>query len=189
MGLELITGPASEPVSLDEAKAHMRVDNDDEDSLIVRLIKSARETAERYTGRALLAQSFALARDRWPTNNPRSFEIPRPPLVAVTTVVVRARSGTETTLSSDAYIVDSASVPGRVVFKDTTVLPPDLADANAILVSFDAGYGSLPSDVPAAIRSAILILVAYHYEQRGNAPAQPPADALALLAPFRVVAL
>lgn len=189
MGLEIITGPASEPVSLDEAKAHLRVDHDDEDALIARLVKNARETAERHTGRAFIAQSWKLWRDCWPQNGSGAIEIPKPPLIAVTGVVVTSRSGAETTLSSDAYIVDRASVPGRLVPKETTVFPVDLAEANAIALSFEAGYGASASDVPAAIRTAILNLVAHQYEQRGNAPAQPPAETLALLAPFRVIAL
>jgi uncharacterized phiE125 gp8 family phage protein len=111
MGLQLIAAPSSEPVSLDEAKEHLRVDHNDEDALILRLIKSARETAESLTGRAFVTQSWKLWRDGWPAA--RAIEIPKPPLAAVTAVTAVSRSGTESVLSSDAYIVDSASVPGR----------------------------------------------------------------------------
>jgi len=184
MGLELIAPPSSEPISLDEAKAYLRVDHDDEDALIGRLVKTARETAERHTGRAFIAQNWRLWRDAWPIS--RAVDIPRPPLIAVSAVTARDRSGMETTISSDSYIVDNASVPGRLVFTDTASLPTDLAAANAVSVAFQAGYGANTSDVPAAIRNAIVSLVAHLYEARGDAPAQPPAQVLALLAPFRV---
>jgi uncharacterized phiE125 gp8 family phage protein len=184
MGFELITPPASEPVSLDEAKAHLRVDHDDEDALIARLVRTARETAERHTGRAFITQGWRLWRDCWPAS--RTLEIPRPPLIAVSAVTAYGRSGAEIAVSSDAYIVDSASVPGRLVLKETASLPVDLAEANAISVAFQAGYGANAADVPAAIRNAILSLVAHLYEARGNAPAEPPAQVSALLAPFRV---
>jgi uncharacterized phiE125 gp8 family phage protein len=164
----------------------LRVDHNDEDALILRLVRGAREIAECHTGRAFITQSWKLLRDDWPSSAQRALELPMPPLIAVTAVVARSTSGAETTLSSDGYIVDSASVPGRVVLKETTVLPSDLAEANAIAVSFEAGYGANASDVPAAIRTAILELVVHHYELRGDAPAQPPAGALAWLAPFRV---
>jgi uncharacterized phiE125 gp8 family phage protein len=189
MGLELVTPPASEPVSLAEAKAHLRVDHDDEDAAILRLVRMARETAERITGRAFIAQEWKLWREGRPSCEERALELPKPPLIAVSAITAYDRSGTPITLSSDAYIVDSLSVPGRIVFKDTTALPVSLREANAIAVSFDAGYGANASDVPSAIRSAMLNLVGFYYEQRGNAPAQPPADILALLAPFRVIAL
>ena len=70
------------------------------------------------------------------------------------------RSGAATVLSSDAYIVDDAAVPGRVIFTDTALLPVNLRVAKAIAVAFDAGYGPAPADVPAAIRASILMLTA-----------------------------
>lgn len=188
MSLELVTPPASEPVSLAEAKAHLRVDHDDEDALIARLVAAARETAERYTGRAFIAQSWRLWCDRWPDGAPRMFSIPKPPLVSISTVVSYDRSGAATTLLSDAYIVDSAAVPGRIVLKETAVLPAVLREANAIAVNFQAGYGANASDVPAGIRAGVLSLVAHFYEARGDAAAPPP-EALALLAPFKAMML
>lgn len=184
MGLQLIAAPASEPVSLDEAKEHLRVDHNDEDALILRLIKSARETAESLTGRAFVTQSWKLWRDGWPTA--RAIEIPKPPLAAVTAVTAVSRSGTESALSSDAYIVDSASVPGRVVFRSNASLPIDLTDINSVAVAFQAGYGASGASVPASIRNAILDQIAHLYEARGHAPAEPPAGVFAQLAPFRV---
>ena len=189
MGLELVAAPAREPVSLAEAKAHVRVDHDDEDAAVLRLIGAAREACERHTGRAFITQGWKLWRDGWPCAAKRALELPKPPLIAVSAVAAYDRSGAEVPLSSDAYIVDSLSVPGRIVLKQSTILPVSLREANAIAVSFEAGYGANAADVPRAIRGAILNLVGFYYEQRGNAPAEPPADTLALLAPFRVIAL
>jgi uncharacterized phiE125 gp8 family phage protein len=53
-------------------------------------------------------------------------------------------------------------------------------------VAFTAGYGDAADDVPASFRAAILELIAFLYEHRGEAPAELPADVLALLAPFRL---
>jgi uncharacterized phiE125 gp8 family phage protein len=184
MGLQLIAAPASEPVSLAEAKEHLRVDHGEEDALILRLIKSAREMAESLTGRAFITQSWKLWRDGWPRT--RVIAIPKPPLAAVTSVTAVSRSGTESVLSSDAYIVDSASVPGRVVFKFTASLPIDLAGINSVSVAFQAGYGTTGASIPAAIRNAMVDLIAHLYESRGHAPVEPPAAVFAQLAPFRV---
>ena len=65
-GLTLVTAPASEPVSLTEAKAHLRLDSADDDSLITALIRSARETAEAHMRRALVSQTWRLSLDRFP---------------------------------------------------------------------------------------------------------------------------
>lgn len=188
MGLQLIAPPGLEPVSLAEAKAHLRVDHDDEDASIARLIVAARERCEGMTGRAFILQSWRLWRDAWPDCVPLVLSIPKPPLMSLTSVTAYDRSGAATTLSSDAYIVDSAAVPGRIVLKDTAVLPVNLREANAIAVSFQAGYGANASDVPAAIRAAVLTLIAHLYEARGES-AVPPPDAVAQLAPFRVMLL
>jgi uncharacterized phiE125 gp8 family phage protein len=185
MGLELITAPASEPVSLAEAKAYLRVDAEDEDALIGSLVAAARAFAESHTGRAFVTQSWRLWCDAWPA---RVLVLPKAPLIAVTSIAVHDRSGAATTLSSDVYIVDSARQPGRIVLKDTAVLPAGLREANAIAVSFDAGYG-VADDVPAALRNAVLSLVAHLYEARGDGLTAPPLECLAQLAPFRVLGL
>jgi uncharacterized phiE125 gp8 family phage protein len=188
MSLERITAPASEPVSLAEAKAHLRVDHDDEDAAIARLIVAARERCERMTARAFIQQSWILWCDAWPDSIPRMLTIPKPPLMTLTSVTAYDRSGAATVLSSDAYIVDDAAVPGRVIFTDTVVLPVNLRVAKAIAVAFEAGYGPAPADVPAAIRAAILMLTAHLYEGRGDSVVPPP-DIVAQLAPFRVMML
>ena len=59
----LITGPIDEPITLAEAKAHLRVTIDNEDDLITRLIKGARESFERETGRQLLTAAMKRARE------------------------------------------------------------------------------------------------------------------------------
>jgi uncharacterized phiE125 gp8 family phage protein len=165
----------------------LRLDQDEEDAAILRLILAARELVERYTGRAFVNQSWRLWRDAWP-DCPRMISIPKPPLTAIASVTAYDRSGTATTLSSDAYIVDCAAVPGRITFTDTAVLPADLREAKAIAIAFQAGYGAIANDVPAGIRAGLLSLIAHFYEARGDT-ARPSPDALNLLAPFRVMML
>src|SRR5262249_17403973 len=146
--------PVSEPVSLIEAKAHLRVDHDDEDAAILRFIAAARECAESLTGRAFLQQDWILWCDGWPVCAPRAVTLPKPPLMTLTSVTAYDRSGAGSLLSSDAYIVDSAAAPGRLIFKDSAVLPCDVREAKGVAIAFRAGYGAAASDVPAGIRSA-----------------------------------
>ncbi len=63
----LVDGPQLEPVSLAEAKAWLRVDGTEEDSLIQALIVSARLVIEAEIGRVLVAQNWRLVGDAWPS--------------------------------------------------------------------------------------------------------------------------
>jgi len=82
MALELISPPAVEPVTLDEAKAHLKVDTTDDDALIATLISAARAKAEWHTGRAFVTQGWTLWLDRWPAADCQYLpaEIPLAPL-------------------------------------------------------------------------------------------------------------
>jgi uncharacterized phiE125 gp8 family phage protein len=202
MPLQLITAPALEPVTLDEAKAHLKVDTDDDDSLISTLITACRTRAEWHTARAFVTQSWTLWRDGWPgaaadaglppalsAAPPAAIEIPLPPLQAVTTITTYALDDTATVLDPSLYQVDAASKPARVALKFGVVPPTGLRGMNAVEIAFTAGYGGAESDVPAPIREAILELVACVYANRGDTPSELPPAALALLAPYRVVKL
>jgi uncharacterized phiE125 gp8 family phage protein len=85
--LTVETPPAIEPVTLTEAKQHLRVDIADDDTYIEALIVAARQYAEEYLDRALISQQLAVRMDTFPYE----FELPRPPM---------ATSGTLTTTAS-----------------------------------------------------------------------------------------
>jgi uncharacterized phiE125 gp8 family phage protein len=181
MPLELTSPPSIEPVSLAEAKAHLKIDTTDDDTLIERLIAAARTRAEWHTGRALITQGWTLWRDAWCD----PLALPLPPLRAVASLKIYGCDDTEHVLDSADYTVDLAG--GRIVLKDGIAPPADLRRINAVAVAFAAGYGDGADGVPAPLRSAILAIVTFLYEHRGEAPAELPQDALALLAPYRVL--
>jgi hypothetical protein len=73
MRLRLTTAPASEPVTLAEAKDYARVDTSDSDTLITSLIKVARRRVESETGLALITQTWTGVLDRWPSTPAPDF--------------------------------------------------------------------------------------------------------------------
>jgi uncharacterized phiE125 gp8 family phage protein len=186
MSLQLLTPPAIEPVTLEDAKAHLKLDTADDDTLITALIAAARARAEWHTGRAFITQSWALWLDRWPNGN--CVEIPLPPSQAVTSLTTYASDDTATVLDASLYQVDLASAPARVTLKS----PASAANTrtlNAVAIAFTAGYGDDASDVPQAIRTAILEILADLYANRGDVNSNPPSTAQAMLAPYRVLKL
>jgi uncharacterized phiE125 gp8 family phage protein len=184
MPLQLITPPVVEPVTLADARLHLKVDTSDDDALITSLVTAARARAEWHTGRALNTQGWILWLDCWPQCG--VIEIPLPPLQSVASVTVYAPDGSATVLDPATYQVDATSAPARLALKSSVLPPRNLRGINSVAIAFTAGYGNDSDDVPAGFRAAILELIAFLYEHRGEAPAELPADILALLAPFRL---
>jgi uncharacterized phiE125 gp8 family phage protein len=183
MPLQLITPPAVEPVTLEDTKAHLKVDTAYDDALITALITAARARAEWHTGRALVTQSWVLWLDGWPAGN--CVEIPLPPSQAVTSLTTYALDDTATVLDASLYQVDITSPFARVTLKSPAIVA-NTRKLNAIAIAFTAGYGDAASDVPQAIRTAILEMIAELYTNRGDLDSAPPTIARTMLAPYRV---
>jgi len=202
MPLELVTPPAAEPVALSDAKLHLKVDTTDDDTLITSLIVAARARAEWHTGRAFITQSWRMWLDCWPgaqaddglppalsATPPSPIAIPLPPLASVASITTYAMDDSATVMDISQYQVDTASSPGRVALKAGVTPPVNLRALNAIAIAFTAGYGASASNVPDAIKRAILMIVADLYANRGDAGIETSAAALATLAPYRILNL
>ena len=61
----LVSAPATEPVSLAEVKSYLRIDGTADDAVLTILIASARRSAEEYTKRAFITQTWQLTLDRF----------------------------------------------------------------------------------------------------------------------------
>jgi len=187
----LLSGPAIEPVTLDEAKAHLRVEHDDDDDVIAALITGARVHVEAQTRRALIAQSWRLVRNRWPDNG-RIRVLPAPLRVLSAARVYRLDGSTQP-IDVGAFTADIASAPAVLSFA-SGALPVSGRVVAGIELDVEAGYGEAADDVPQPLRQAIRILVAHWYENRGliatgAGVAVLPESAAALLTPYRVLSL
>jgi uncharacterized phiE125 gp8 family phage protein len=178
----LVEGPAVEPVSLADMKAHLRVDDDAEDALIEGLVKAARLMVEAASRRLLIEQRWRVHLDRWPENG--TLLLPLSPLITVEGITIADASGAEVPIPPERIDADLLSDPPRIAASDPPV--PRLP-RNGIAVTLRAGYGASSEDVPATLRLAVKIIVARWYENRGDIAGDQtlPPDALALVAPFR----
>ena len=178
----LITPPAVEPVSLAEAKAHLRIGHADEDALISTLITAARRHAEAQTGLAAISQSWRHFRDDWPDTG--VIALPLAPLISVDEVAVYGDDGIKAVIDPAHYYADNASRPPRLLLRGSRVWARPGRIGNGIAISVTIGFGAAAS-VPAELRQALLQLLAHWYEHRGSAtPPPPPLTVRTLLAPF-----
>jgi uncharacterized phiE125 gp8 family phage protein len=167
--LTRINAPAAEPITLAEAKSHLRVDTSTDDTLIAGYITTAREWVEDYIDRALITQRLVMRLDTFPAE----IELPRPPMVAsgtataVIVTYVTGEAGGTATLSASSYRVDRESTPGIIRNTYAGSWPSHLIDKNSVTVSWWAGYGDAAS-VPQRVKSAILMCVHELYEKRGD---------------------
>ncbi|MCH9806763.1 MAG: head-tail connector protein [Alphaproteobacteria bacterium] len=191
MSLQMTSGPAIEPITLAEAKAHLRVDGTEEDQLISSLILTSRLHIEAALGLALITQAWKLLLDKWPKT--AEVRIRLRPLQSVSEVKVYDTDGQAAIVPPEHYISDTTGNPGRLV-PARQGWPQPGRRANGIEIAFTAGYGDAETDVPAPIRQALLLLVAHWYEHRdpveiGTPGVAIPAAVSRLLKPYRLARL
>lgn len=183
----LTTPPAVEPVTLAEAKAHLRVGHADEDAFISNLISAARRHIEALTGLCFITQTWSCYRDCWP--DAPAVDLLLSPVQSVATVNIYGEDDVAAPLDAAHYVLDAASRPARLALRPSRIWPLPGRATNGIEIVLIAGFGAAGSDVPQPLRQAILQLTAHWYSHRGETSAPLPLDVMPLIAPFREVRL
>ena len=189
MSTGVVTAAVVEPITLVEAKAHLRVTDSADDLLIQALIIAAREQAEQVCWRAIAPQTWVVALDQFPRpamnvssanwygpqwgtspgpltvvypDGTTGYEIYLPPTNVINSVKYIDTVGTLQTLNASKYKLDKLSTPNRLVPSFGNVWPDTRNEVNAVLVEIDVGYAS----VPMSIRQWMLLKLAAWYENR-----------------------
>jgi len=178
MPMQLITPPAGEPVSLAEAKLHLRVDFDDDDSLIQVLISAARQAAETLTNRQLVTARWRMVLDSFPgpslmgvpagqtfTLPGHAVLLPKSPVASVVEIRYLDMAGVWQVMPAANYTVDCACEPARITPVFGQIWPIALPQIGAVSVIFDAGYGNA-SVVPEGIKTWIKLRLGSLYVHR-----------------------
>lgn len=159
--------PATEPISLEEAKSHLRIEPDDtgSDADIEAMIAAARQKFEIESGQALITQQWILALSCWPQG--KKIRLPNPPLQSVQSVIYYDENDQSYQLSSAMYEVDTMGEPGELLLRAGRAWPVGvtLRSANPVQVAFTAGYGDA-SAVPQVVKRALLLTIGHWYENR-----------------------
>ena len=208
MPLIQTSAPAVEPVTVEEAKNHLRADADitQDDDLIALLIGAARRYAENYCNRSFLRQQWRLVLDSFP--GPSLIGVPfgvpysipghailleRGTVISVDSITYTDMAGLEQTMPATDWVAELSGPIGRVTPRFGKIWPIPLPQIGAVKVNYTAGYGAAAVDVPQGIRQWILLRVGTLYENReeiavlsrGSVAPLPFVDSL--LDPYRVV--
>jgi uncharacterized phiE125 gp8 family phage protein len=161
MSWSVTTPPTEEPVSLEEARQHLRADAGSEDALIEALIQAAREHVEAVCERALMPQTWTERQAAFPL----VLELRGGCVRSVTAVRYVDGNGEEQTLPTCAYITDPTTEPATVRPAYGTSWPTARTQHGAVSVEYAVGYTDAAS-VPAALRAAVLLIVGDLYANR-----------------------
>lgn len=181
MTITTIIPPASEPVSLGEAKLFLRVDHNAEDSLIAMLIGAAREAVEAAIGRALITRRVRENLDIWRHEAVNGAVLGLGPVTNVVAVRLLADNGSQSVIDPERYRLEGQRDRPRLVF--AAGVPATLRQIGGIEIEYDCGFADDAADLPVALRLATLQIVASLYELRQGEGAIPEA-ARALMRPY-----
>lgn len=176
-----IVAPPAEPLALSDLKAHLRLEGEEEDAVLARLIKATRQHMEQETGLCLITRRWRLYLDRWPGSC--VIQISKGPVQALEAMTVYDAAGAPHELDSSLYALDKG---GR--------LEGPSPGGGPLEIDFTAGFGLTGDDVPEPLRQAMLLHAGHLYEYRGQVPlalavAAVPAGYDRLVAPWRRVKL
>lgn len=198
MKYQIKTQITEEPVSLNEARTHLRIEPfgyplcHPDDAYIQMLVSAAREWAEQYTRRALATQTINFALNGFP----EVIDLPIAPLQSVSSIKYLDINNVLQTLNTSVYYIDYFD--SKIYLNSNQVWPSTSNRENSVIVEYVAGYtnedGQNLSPLPFPIKAAILLMVGSFYENRqedqmGNARVSfnsLPLGVYNLLQPYRL---
>ena len=174
--LKLVTPPATEPVTLAQAKTFLRIEHTADDDAITRAITAARKHAEAHLRHLLLPQTWDYSRA-----NPCSTKLILPvgPALSVTSVTLMSELGATSTMDPAAY---------RLSVDGFALILRNMPQTEILKVRYTAGDFATASDVPLPIVQGILHHVAAMLENRDGGAALP-VQSFSCYQPFRRVSL
>lgn len=161
----VVTGPTSEPVTMQEAKRQLFIAETDtsHDEEVVHLVQAAREQWEHDTDSSMLTQTLRVTAERL---NGREIRLPSRPLQSVTSFTYYDSENVSQALSTDIYSVDTSSE--RIVLTWNQSWPTLAIRWDAVTITYVAG-NTTRSAIPSIAKQAMLLLIGYYgFGNRGD---------------------
>jgi len=152
-------GPTVEPVSVEELKAHSRVDHNHEDAKIASYLTAARAMLERDTRRDLCTKTRVLYLDYLPS----WIVLDVAPVQAIVSISYYDSLNVQQTLASSVYEYDIYAEPAVIKAAKGQTWPTTYDRLSAVAVTYTSGYGAA-SAVPEDAKQAIRLLAAHWLE-------------------------
>jgi len=156
--VQILTQPTQEPVTLQEAKNHLRVDGNQDDALIQMCISSARMMFEKSCEITIAQTTLQLSMDGFP----ETIFLPFGPVSSIVDVEYTDANNDDQSL--DDWVEDIVSNPSRITPVLNGVFPDTAEIINSVWVTYTAGWA--PSAVPKLLKSGILFYVGHLFENR-----------------------
>jgi len=184
---KVVTPATSNPITLTEAKTHLKVDTTADDTFITNLIKSATSSAQEYTNRFFIATTIQQVGDKWEDIS----NLFKSPVLSVSHIKYVDPDGTLQTLSTNVYFVDEVNKPARIGLKPNQSFPTIIDRLNAVYVEYRVGTAAGPDEVDEGIRQALLLTIGNWYQNRqavvtGTIATELPMNAKFLLDQYKI---
>lgn len=162
MGLKRTIEPTELILTLGEAKDHLRVTMDNEDSLIEGLILTAQNFIELFIRRSLVPQTWEYTLNEFPAGK---VQLPNSPLISITNIKYIDPDGVEQTWANTEYDEFNNTIPGYFKLAYNKTYPSIRSVQDAVKITYQAGYASREK-IPAVIRQAAFLTIGHYYERR-----------------------
>lgn len=187
--VEVTAGPASEPVTLQQAKDWLKVDTTADDDLITSLITAARQAAEDYTSTKLFTQTVVEKWDELPysdavTNKFGGISLSTWPVQSITSIQYVDDNGDAQTWAASQYIADTSAQPARIMPGYDKQWPTIRFQMAAFTVTYLAGYATV-DDIPDTIKTAMQLMITDWYDNRTDSVRTMPMASQMLLKPYK----
>lgn len=169
MGWTVTTLPSEEPVTLAQAKLHLRVTDSLRDTEITRKITAARQYIESECQIALLAQEWRVTYDGFPSCG--ALLLPGGKVREVVSVESMDSEGAFSTVSSDDYDQDLTVRPARLLAISSWPSTPS-GRLNTVRVQLRVGYENVAA-VPGPLVESVLLVIGDLFENRQAQQAEP----------------
>jgi uncharacterized phiE125 gp8 family phage protein len=144
------------------AKAHLKVDISDDDTLIDNLVAAATQAAEEYTNRYFMQTTITMKGDTWEDIK----TLYKSPVESITHIKYYDSDDSLQTLAGTVYLADLYSMPARISLMPDQEFP-ELSDRKmAVEVKYVVGEGTTTDTISDIVKQAVLLMVGHWYEHR-----------------------